>query len=72
MIADGLIYVMDDHGLLTIAEATTEAYKPLATAAVIPDGHDSWGPMALVAGRLIVRDMTKMVCLDVSKEGSGE
>jgi len=67
MIADGLIYAIDDHGLLTMAVATPDRYEPLARAQVIDQGHDAWGPMAMVAGRLIVRDMTRMVCLDVAK-----
>ncbi len=68
MIADGLLYVMNDTGLLVVAEATSQGYRPLARAQVIEHGHDSWGPMALVAGRLIVRDMTRMVCLDVAEK----
>ena len=68
MVADGLLYVMNDEGLLTMAEATSEGYRPLARAQVIEHGHDAWGPMALVAGRLIVRDMTRMVCLDVAEK----
>ena len=67
MIADGLIYIMNDKGQLTMAEATPDAYRRLAQAQVIEKGHDSWGPMAMVAGRLIVRDMTRMVCLDVAE-----
>ena len=67
MIADGLIFVMDDDGTLTVAEATSQAYKPLDRAQVIDDGYEAWGPMAMVAGRLIVRDMTRMVCLDVER-----
>lgn len=66
MIADGLIFAMNDKGLLTVAEATPKGYKRLMKAQVIEDATDSWGPMALVGGRLIVRDMTRMVCLDVS------
>ncbi|MCP4708126.1 MAG: PQQ-binding-like beta-propeller repeat protein [Planctomycetes bacterium] len=66
MIANGLIYVMDDSGLLTLAEATPSDYRQLAQAQVL-HGHDSWGPMAMVSGRLIVRDMTQMVCLDVTE-----
>ena len=66
MIADGLIYVMDDDGWLTMAEATARGYKPLDRAEVIQGGVHAWGPMAMVAGRLIVRDMTRMVCLDVT------
>ena len=63
-ILNGLIYVMDDDGHLTVAEATPEAYKPL-TAAQVLQGHESWGPMAFASGRLIVRDLTRMVCLDI-------
>ena len=64
MIANGLIYVMDDSGLLTLAEATPDGYKQLAQAQVL-SGHDSWGPMAMAGGRLIVRDLTRMICVDV-------
>jgi outer membrane protein assembly factor BamB len=65
MIADGLIYVMSDDGLLTLAEATPEGYKQLAQHQVL-EGPDAWGPMALVGGRLLVRDFTHMACLDVA------
>ncbi len=65
MIADGLIFALSGDGLLTTAEVTHEAYRPLAHFQVFEDGHDAWGPMAMVAGRLIVRDMTRMACLDV-------
>jgi outer membrane protein assembly factor BamB len=68
MIADGLIFVLDDSGVLTAAEASPAGYKPLARAQVL-DGNDAWGPMALVGGRLIVRDLTRMACLDVSTGG---
>jgi outer membrane protein assembly factor BamB len=29
-------------------------------------GRESWGPMALVNGRLLVRDLTRLACLEVS------
>ncbi len=66
MIANGLIYLLNDTGLLTLTEATSQGYRQLAQAQVL-NGHDSWGPMAMVSGRLIVRDMTQMVCLDVTE-----
>ncbi len=65
MIANGLIYVMNDAGLLTLVEATSAGYKQLAQSQVL-NGHDSWGPMAMAGGRLILRDLTRMVCLDVT------
>ena len=64
-IIGNLIYVMNDTGLLTLAEASPAGYKQLAQAQVL-HGHDAWGPMAVAGGRLILRDMTMMVCLDVS------
>jgi outer membrane protein assembly factor BamB len=69
MIINDLIFVMDDEGHLTIAEAITDAYRPLTTARVL-EGHESWGPMAFVSGRLIVRDLTRMKCLDVMEAES--
>jgi outer membrane protein assembly factor BamB len=69
LIADNLILVMDDRGTLTMVEATTDAYRRLGQCPIFPDGHDAWGPMAMVNGRLILRDMTRMACLDLS-EGS--
>lgn len=66
MIADGLLILLDDKGLLTIAEATSEAYRPLAQAQVIDHAHDAWAPMALVDGRLLLRDLTRMKCLKLA------
>ncbi len=65
MMANGLLLALDDDGTLTLAEVSPEAFKPLARARVL-DGHDCWGPMAIVKGRLIVRSMTEMVCLDLT------
>jgi outer membrane protein assembly factor BamB len=67
LVANGKILVMDDKGQLTMAQAAPEGFKLLASAKVL-DGHDAWGPMAMVGGRLIVRDLTRMVCLDLRKK----
>jgi len=64
VIADGIIFVINDTGRLALAEATPKGYKPLAQAKVLP-GRESWGPMAIADGRLIVRDLAKMVCIDM-------
>lgn len=66
MIAGGMIYLLDDTGTLTMVAAVPTGFQQLAQAKVL-DGHDAWGPMALAGGRLLVRDLTKMVCLDVAK-----
>lgn len=66
-IVNGLIYAMDDHGKLTLAEATPSGYVQLAEADVL-DGIDAWGPMALASNRLILRDLTNMICLDIGAQ----
>ncbi len=65
IVADGMIFVMDDSGVLTLVEATPAGFSVIEQGQVL-FGHESWGPMAIVSGRLIVRDFTQMVCLDVS------
>jgi len=65
MIADGLIYIMNDTGMLTLAEATPTGYVQRASAKVL-EGPESWGPMAIASGRLILRDLNRMICLDVT------
>ena len=66
MIINDFIYVMNDSGHLTLAEATAGNFLQLAGLKVL-EGPDSWGPMATVSGRLIVRDMNRMICLDISE-----
>jgi outer membrane protein assembly factor BamB len=65
IIADGLIYATNDAGLLRLIEARPDKYNLLAQAQVLK-GRESWGPLALAAGKLIARDFTRMACFDVS------
>ncbi len=65
MFADGMFYILDGKsGMLRLVEANTKEYKELASAQVL-SGEDVWGPLALSNGRLVVRDMNQMVCLEV-------
>jgi outer membrane protein assembly factor BamB len=70
MIAQGMIFVMNDDGVLTLAEANPSGYRQLARAKVVP-GRESWAPLALVGGRLLVRDKTHLACLDLRAESYG-
>lgn len=67
LIADGKIYVMDASGLLAMAEATPAAYRPLDRFQAFDDAHDAWAPMALAGGRLVLRDLTRMACIDIAQ-----
>ncbi len=68
MVINDFIYVCNNEGLLTLIKATPNGFEILAQAKVL-DGPDSWGPMATAAGRLILRDLNRMICLDISKGG---
>lgn len=67
MIANGLIYAMNDVGVLTLIKATPAGYRQLARAKVL-EGDESWGPMAVASGRLILRDLKRMICLDIREQ----
>ena len=67
LIADGTILALDDDGTLTMAEATPSGFRPIARAKILT-GHEAWGPMALVHGRLLLRDLTQMACIDLRAE----
>ena len=64
-LAAGMFFVMDgDSGKLRLIEDSTTGYNELASAQVLA-GQEVWGPMALSGGRLVLRDLTKMICVDV-------
>lgn len=70
MMADGMFFILDGNsGVLHLVEASLKEYKELATAKLL-NAEDVWGPMALSDGKLIIRDMSQMVCLQVGRTGS--
>jgi outer membrane protein assembly factor BamB len=65
LLADGMFFVLEGKtGTLRLVDANTTGYKELASAQVL-SGPDVWGPMALSDGKLVIRDLGKMVALDV-------
>jgi outer membrane protein assembly factor BamB len=64
MMADDKLLILSDDGVLTVARASISGYQQLAQAKIL-DGHDAWGPLALVDGRLLARDSRRMVCVDL-------
>ncbi len=67
LVADGRILVLNDSGVLTMADASDNGYVMRAQKKVL-EGRDSWGPMALVDGRLLLRSFEKMICLDLRRK----
>jgi outer membrane protein assembly factor BamB len=65
LLADGMFFAMDgDTGRLHLIEAGLKGYNELASAQVLA-GQEVWGPMALSDGKLVLRDLTRMICLEV-------
>lgn len=61
--ADGKFFILDDNGTLTMLAASRDGYKQLAQHKVL-DGQDAWGPIALAGTRMLLRDSTRMVCIE--------
>ncbi len=62
--AGGKIAAMNDSGELRLLEASPAAFH-LWTHAQVLKGRESWGPMALAGKRLLVRDFTRLTCLEI-------
>jgi outer membrane protein assembly factor BamB len=68
LLADGKLLILNEDGVLTVAEASTDSFRPLASAKIL-EGPDAWAPMALVDGRLLARDTRHLVCVDLRRKG---
>jgi len=65
LLADGMFFALDGKtGMLRLIEASTAQYRELASAQIL-SGEEVWGPMALSNGKLVIRDMSQMICLQV-------
>jgi outer membrane protein assembly factor BamB len=66
LMKDDLIFALNDKAKLSLIEATTVGFNLLGQVQILKKGRESWAPMALVGDRLLARDLTHLVCLDVS------
>jgi outer membrane protein assembly factor BamB len=68
MAADGKLIVLSERGELLVAEASPEAFRPLARAQVL--GGKCWTVPVLANGRIYCRNAQgTLVCLDVLGKG---
>lgn len=65
ILADDTFYVVGDTGLLAIFDADTTACRKRGEWLLFDNGHEVWGPLAIVDGRLFVRDYTHLICFDL-------
>jgi outer membrane protein assembly factor BamB len=68
LVADEKILLMDDEGVLTMAAASPSEFRVLGRAQPFGGkGKKTWGPMTLIGGRLLCRDMDTLICVDLRK-----
>lgn len=67
IVADGKIFILNDDGEMTIAKLSTSEFTVLDRKRII-EGQDSWGPIAVTGGFLLMRDSKKLVCIDIKAE----
>jgi outer membrane protein assembly factor BamB len=66
VLAGGMLYLLNDRGELNLVTATPDGFHLLAKAKVL-SGGEYWGPMAVAGRRLLIRDLTSLVCLDIGE-----
>jgi outer membrane protein assembly factor BamB len=68
VLADGLLLATDGNTKVYLIDPDPAAFKPLASAELLEPGNN-WAPLALVDGRLFIRDQKQMKVLQVAQGG---
>jgi len=66
ILADGLILATDGRQSLFLIQPDPAGFKPLASAEMLEMGQN-WAPIALVDGKLLIRDQKQLKCVKVTK-----
>jgi len=79
ILADGLILATDGSKMLYLIEPDPSGFKPLASAELLAAadmgddpraarfGTQNWAPIALADGKLLIRDQSKLLCVQVAE-----
>ena len=66
LLADGMFFVLEGTtGTMRILDANAEEYTELGSFQLL-EGPDVWAPPVISQGKLLIRDMGKLICLDIS------
>jgi outer membrane protein assembly factor BamB len=66
VLADGLLLATDGNTKLYLIEPDPAGFKPLASAVLLEPGNN-WAPIALVDGKLLIRDQKQLKVLQVAQ-----
>jgi outer membrane protein assembly factor BamB len=67
ILADGLLLSTDGNRMLYLIEPDPSGFKPLASAELLESG-ENWAPIALVDGKLLIRDQKNLKCVAVAQQ----
>ncbi len=67
ILADGLLLSVDGNRMLYLIEPDPSGFKPLASAEMLESG-ENWAPIALVDGKLLIRDQKNLKCVAVAQQ----
>jgi hypothetical protein len=74
ILADGLLLSTNGSSKLYLIEPDPSAFKPIATAELLKAETgdqrfptQNWAPLALAAGKLLIRDQSRLMCVKVAK-----
>jgi outer membrane protein assembly factor BamB len=65
ILADDKFILLSEKGTLTVLSAGPDGFKLIGQADVIPKARDAWGPIAVAGQRLLLRDSTRLFCVEV-------
>lgn len=66
VLAEGMFFVLEDKtGTVRVLDAEADEYKELGNFTVL-EGPDVWAPPVISHGKLLIRDLNKLVCLDIA------
>jgi outer membrane protein assembly factor BamB len=67
ILADGLLLATDGNTMVYLIDPDPSGFKPLASVVLLEQGTN-WAPLALVDGKLLIRDQKQMKCLVVAQQ----
>ena len=68
ILADDKFYLLNDDATLIIIKKSNREYIELDRVKLF-DGFDAWAPLAIADGYMVLRDDSRMICIDVRSEG---
>ena len=67
-LADGKFFVLEGKtGVLRILDANADHYEELGSFKLL-EGPDVWTPPVISQGKLLIRDLGKLICVDISAD----